>query len=48
VFTCTSFARQITNLKLGLVASVTHIITPASPLYGLSLQQMQTRGMEIV
>eukprot|EP00798_Chlamydomonas_sp_ICE-L_P010179 gene10179-8085_t len=39
---------QMVNLKLGLVASMKHYITVHSPLYGLSLEQMDTRGIEIL
>ncbi|KAG2492822.1 hypothetical protein HYH03_008980 [Edaphochlamys debaryana] len=37
-----------TNLELGFPANVTHVITPSSPLYNLSLLEMDTRMMEIL
>ncbi|EFJ41660.1 hypothetical protein VOLCADRAFT_98369 [Volvox carteri f. nagariensis] len=37
---------QETNLELGFPANVTHIITPSSPLYNLSVLEMDTRMME--
>ncbi|GFR52224.1 hypothetical protein Agub_g14674, partial [Astrephomene gubernaculifera] len=39
---------QETNLELGFPANVTHVISPASPLYNLSLLEMDTRMMEIL
>jgi hypothetical protein len=51
---CTSFAlvfppplAQEANIKLGLPAVVDHIITPGSPMYDLSLEIMEQRGLEI-
>eukprot|EP00798_Chlamydomonas_sp_ICE-L_P015087 gene15087-21141_t len=38
---------QTTNLKLGLVASIKHIITPDSPLYGISLVDMEYKAIEV-
>jgi hypothetical protein len=38
---------QLTNLELGFPAQVTHIITPDSFLYNLSLLEMDTRMMEV-
>ncbi|KXZ50139.1 hypothetical protein GPECTOR_17g775 [Gonium pectorale] len=43
-----SHTTQETNLELGFPANVTHIITPSSPLYNLSLLEMETRMMEIL
>ncbi|KAG2443371.1 hypothetical protein HXX76_001732 [Chlamydomonas incerta] len=43
-----SLHTQETNLELGFPANVTHVITPASPLYNLSLLEMDTRMMEIL
>ncbi len=47
---CIACARrpQITSLKLGLPAVVTHAVTPRSPLYNLSLSDMEEQGMEIL
>ncbi|GLC38097.1 hypothetical protein PLESTB_000270600 [Pleodorina starrii] len=39
---------QETNLELGFPANVTHVITPSSPLYNLSLLEMDTRMMEVL
>ncbi|KAG2443315.1 hypothetical protein HYH02_009382 [Chlamydomonas schloesseri] len=43
-----SLHTQETNLELGFPANVTHVITPSSPLYNLSLLEMDTRMMEIL
>ncbi|PNW74256.1 hypothetical protein CHLRE_13g591450v5 [Chlamydomonas reinhardtii] len=43
-----SLHTQETNLELGFPANVTHVISPASPLYNLSLLEMDTRMMEIL
>lgn len=40
--------RQQTNLQLGFPAHVTHVVRPGSPLYNLSLQEMEARMMEIL
>lgn len=39
---------SMANLKLGLPALITHVIRPTSPLYRLSLHDMEARGMEII
>ncbi|GIL62473.1 hypothetical protein Vafri_16693 [Volvox africanus] len=39
---------QETNLELGFPANMTHVITPSSPLYNLSLLEMDTRMMEVL
>eukprot|EP00201_Polytomella_parva_P019814 CAMPEP_0175042546 /NCGR_PEP_ID=MMETSP0052_2-20121109/2635_1 /TAXON_ID=51329 ORGANISM="Polytomella parva, Strain SAG 63-3" /NCGR_SAMPLE_ID=MMETSP0052_2 /ASSEMBLY_ACC=CAM_ASM_000194 /LENGTH=929 /DNA_ID=CAMNT_0016305393 /DNA_START=374 /DNA_END=3163 /DNA_ORIENTATION=+ len=39
---------QETNLELGFPANVTHVISATSPLLGLSLQEMDTRLMEVL
>ncbi|GLI71301.1 hypothetical protein VaNZ11_016442 [Volvox africanus] len=39
---------QETNLELGFPANVTHVITPSSPLYNLSVLEMDTRMMEVL
>lgn len=39
---------QTVNLKLGLLATVVHIVDPSSPLFDLSLEDMETRGMEVL
>ena len=39
---------QAVNLKLGLLATVVHIIDPMSPLFHLSLEDMEARGMEVL
>ncbi|GIM16380.1 hypothetical protein Vretimale_19042 [Volvox reticuliferus] len=39
---------QETNLELGFPANVSHVITPSSPLYNLSLLEMDTRMMEVL
>jgi len=36
---------QETNLRLGLPAVVTHIIHPNSPLYNLSLAELEVRAV---
>ncbi|KAJ9511232.1 hypothetical protein QJQ45_017180 [Haematococcus lacustris] len=41
-------AVQLTNLELGFPAHVTHVITPESFLYNLSLLEMDTRMMEVL
>ncbi len=33
---------------LGLPATIMHVVTPRSPLYDLSLDQMETNGLEIL
>lgn len=38
---------QETNLELGFPANVVHVVTPDSPLYNLSLLEMDTRMMEV-
>lgn len=40
--------KQNTNLELGFPANVSHIITPESPLWNLSLLEMDTRMMEVL
>ena len=35
------------NIKLGLPSTIIHIVTPSSPLYELSLEQMEHKGLEI-
>ncbi|GFH16234.1 uncharacterized protein HaLaN_12615 [Haematococcus lacustris] len=40
--------KQLTNLELGFPAHVTHVITPESFLYNLSLLEMDTRMMEVL
>lgn len=39
---------QKTNLQLGMPATVVHVVNPASPLYSLSLQEMEARMFEII
>lgn len=39
---------QQTSIQLGFPAHVTHVIRPDSPLYNLSLQELDTRLMEIL
>ncbi|KAI8470758.1 MAG: inward rectifier potassium channel-domain-containing protein [Monoraphidium minutum] len=39
---------QQTNLQLGFPANVVHVIRPDSPLYNLSLAEMDTRMMEVL
>lgn len=39
---------QKTNLQLGFPANVVHIISPDSPLYGLSLAEMEARNFEVL
>lgn len=39
---------QAVNLKLGLLATVVHIVDPSSPLFDLSMEDMESRGMEIL
>ena len=39
---------QAVNLKLGLLATVVHIVDPYSPLFDLSIEDMESRGMEIL
>ena len=43
-----AFDLQITSLKLGLPATITHIINRCSPLYELSLTDMDAREMELL
>ncbi len=38
---------QETNLELGFPANIMHVITPSSPLFNLSLLEMDTRMMEV-
>jgi hypothetical protein len=38
---------QVTNLELGFPAHVTHVVSPASFLYNLSLVEMEARMMEV-
>lgn len=44
---CAGLKTQETNLELGFPANVVHVITPDSPLYNLSLLEMDTRMMEV-
>ncbi|GBF92454.1 hypothetical protein Rsub_04558 [Raphidocelis subcapitata] len=39
---------QQTNLQLGFPANVVHVVRPDSPLYNLSLEEMETRMMEVL
>lgn len=39
---------QVVNLKLGLPSSITHIVNSSSPIFNLSLEQMEAAGMEIL
>ena len=39
---------QAANLRLGLPVIVVHIVTPSSPLFDLSLTEMEARGLEIM
>lgn len=39
---------QTANLRLGLPVIVEHTVTPSSPLFDLSLAEMERRGMEIM
>ncbi|KAF8073224.1 GapC [Scenedesmus sp. PABB004] len=41
-------AAQQMNLQLGFPAHVVHLIKPSSPLYNLSLQEMDARMMEVL
>ncbi|MEW5307342.1 MAG: hypothetical protein WDW36_009746 [Sanguina aurantia] len=43
-----SLEKQNTNLELGFPANVSHIITGESPLWNLSLLEMDTRMMEVL
>ncbi|GAX76183.1 hypothetical protein CEUSTIGMA_g3627.t1 [Chlamydomonas eustigma] len=38
---------QVTNIKLGLPATIVHLVTPSSPLFDISLEQMEQRGFEL-
>ena len=38
---------QVVNIKLGLPSTIVHVVRPGSPLYDLSLQQMESKGLEI-
>ncbi|GAX84455.1 hypothetical protein CEUSTIGMA_g11875.t1 [Chlamydomonas eustigma] len=38
---------QITNIKLGLPATIAHVVTPSSPIFDLSLEQMEQRGFQL-
>lgn len=40
--------KDMVNLQLGFPANLNHIITPSSPLYNLSLAELDTRMMEIL
>lgn len=39
---------QVTSLKLGLPATITHVITPSSPLFDLALTDMEAHDMELL
>jgi len=38
---------QVANIKLGLPSTIIHVVKPTSPLYELSLEQMEAKGWEI-
>lgn len=40
--------RQETNMQLGFPANLVHVIDQASPLFNLSVQEMEARMMEII
>jgi len=40
--------RQLLALSLGLAATVTHVVRPTSPLYNLSLAEMEARLFELL
>ena len=39
---------QQMNLQLGFPANVVHVVRPGTPLWNLSLQEMDTRMMEVL
>lgn len=39
---------QQMNLQLGFPANVVHIVKPGTPLYNLSLEEMDARMMEVL
>ena len=45
--TSPSTSPQVANIKLGLPSTIIHVVKPTSPLYELSLEQMEANGWEI-
>ena len=39
---------QATNLQLGFPANLVHVVRPGSPLWALSLAEMDARMMEVL